>query len=186
MKKMIRLSAILALVLGSLSCSKLGLMFGETEFEYDSELAAAYYCGSSSEDGSHAFRLILLSGRTDENFELLSPGAKASLLLNAPVQNSGTLPEGYYGAGNGYGIAVGGTADSKEPGTSAASFVELKRFGDDEAQCYPVENGTVEVELESNGHYEIMAKFRAAGYQFEFEYEGPLDTYSYDVEGLDL
>ena len=64
--------------------------------------------------------------------------------------------------------------------------MELKRFGNDEAQCYPVENGTVEVELESNGHYEIVAKFRAAGYQFEFEYEGPLDTYSYDVEGLDL
>ena len=76
-------------------------MSGWTEFEYDTELAEAYFCGDNPDEGSYQYRLMLLSGRTDGDFNL-TYGAKAVLVLNSPEMNPGALPEGLYGeAGTG-------------------------------------------------------------------------------------
>ena len=45
-------------------------------------------------------------------------------------------------------------------------------------------SGTVRVKLGQDGCYDIEASFDAGGRRFEFEYEGPLDTY--DVCGLQI
>ena len=91
MKTMRRLPALLGMLAIVLSCSKLDFMSGWTEFEYDTELAEAYFCGDNPDEGSYQYRLMLLSGRTDGDFNL-TYGAKAVLVLNSPEMNSGCAP----------------------------------------------------------------------------------------------
>ena len=49
---------------------------------------------------------------------------------------------------------------------------------------YPVEGGSLEVEVGPDGDYEIKAVLKASECEFEYEYEGPLDTY--DLSGMRL
>lgn len=184
MKTMRRLPALLGMLAIVLSCSKLDFMSGWTEFEYDTELAEAYFCGDNPDEGSYQYRLMLLSGRTDGDFNL-TYGAKAVLVLNSPEMNSGALPEGLYGeAGSECTMNYGNEDGSILPEASQDSYLELRRLGNDEAQRYPVTSGTVRVKLGQDGCYDIEASFDAGGRRFEFEYEGPLDTY--DVCGLQI
>lgn len=175
MKKMIRLLVSLATASIMLSCSNLDLMFGGRDFEYDTDWAAVYYRGADQEKGSYQYRLMMISGRT-ENLDLISSGAKVTLELLAPERNPGALPAGIYGAGGNYTINYGNSSGAAQ-GSDGTSYVELKKSGSDESICYPVESGTVKVSVDNDGSYNIEASFEAGDCHMEFEYNGPLDTY---------
>lgn len=176
MKKMTRLLISLGLASIMLSCSNLDFMYGGREFEYDTDWAAVYYRGADPATDSYQYRLMLVSGRT-ENLDLISSGAKVTLELMAPEENPEALPAGLYGPEGDHTINYG--YDSKTPlNEVGVSYIEIKSSGSEKSVCYPVESGTVEVTVEPDGDYDIEASFEAAGCHMEFEYNGPLCTYN--------
>ena len=184
MKTTCRLFILLAMSVNMLAGCDLNTHFreGGLKYEYDTEWAAAYYYGSSSDAGVAQYRLTLVVGRTDDNNDLTSYGSKASLVLSAPLLPDVELPEGLYGQSGDYTLNCG--ADPAGPDNDECSYVEVAPMGSDSSIRYPVEGGSLEVEVRPDGDYEIKAVLKASECEFEYEYEGPLDTY--DLSGMRL
>ena len=184
MKATCRLFILLAMSVGMLTGCDLDTHFreGDLKYEYDTEWAAAYYYGSSSDAGVAQYRLTLVVGRTDDNNDLTSYGSKASLVLGAPVQPDVELPEGLYCESGDYTLNCG--ADPAGPDNGECSYVEVIPMGSDTPVRYPVEGGSLEVEIGPDGDYEIKAVLKASGCEFGYEYEGQLATY--DLSGMQL
>ena len=179
MKAICRLFILLAVTAGMLTGCSLSIRFGDFDltYEYDTEWAAAYYYGYSEDDEAVEYRLELIVGRTDDDNNLTSYGSKASLVLNAPEQRDIDLPDGTYSSGGSYTISLGRESESVDPDTYEFSYVEHVDFGTGSTMCCPVEQGVVEVRREPDGEYEIKARLTVFGSNFDYEYEGPMDTY---------
>ena len=77
-----KLFAILsAAVCAFASCSRMDLQLNELDLDFEAEVAASYYFGYDEASSSHKFGLVLAYGRTDEEFNLISPGAVAFVTL---------------------------------------------------------------------------------------------------------
>ena len=179
MKTIGRLLIILGMSATMLTSCYLDIHFGDFDlkYEYETEWAAAYYYGYSPEEEAVKYRLELILGRTDDENNLTSFGSKASLVLTAPEQDHIDLPEGTYGSRSNYNLSCGDDTDPVDPDTTEYSYVEMVVPGTGEMACYPVESGTVRVEVRADGSYEITAELSAADCQLEYEYEGPMVTY---------
>lgn len=176
-------SLILTLMLLSvLSCSTNDNV--RIEFEYEMEWAAAYLWGSDDEGDEECFyRLVMFLGRMDEDLNLISIGAKVSIALKAPENDTATLPEGRYGKTYSYTLFFGLSTPTNETELLEYSYIELRRGSSDETLHYPILDGILEVEVNDDGDYEIEASIVVAIGNYEFSFEGPMPTY--DCRNLD-
>ena len=168
----------------AISCSKSDMVEGEFVHEMEMEWAVTYLWGSDEEGDEECFyRLMMFLGRTDEELNLISTGAKVSIALKAPENDSATLPEGKYGRSYAYTLFFGEDTPTDETELMEYSYIELMWGSSDETLHYPVLGGMLKVEVDGNGDYEIEASIVTAGGSYEFVFEGPMQTH--DCRDLD-
>ena len=169
----------------AISCSKSDMvMVMDRELVYEMEWAEAYLVQNDEEGGEECFyRLVMFYGRMDEDLNLISTGAKVSIALKAPENESVTLPEGRYGRSYSYTLYCGTDTLTDETELMKYSYIELRWGSGDETSHYPVLDGMLEVEVNDKGDYEIEASIVVAGGNYEFEFEGFMETY--DCRDLD-
>ncbi len=165
---------MLSVVLALVACSKM-------ERDADTILYeptwAAVYDYPVSKDGICGLGLVLVQGRTDDDFSFTSPGAALSLKLHAP-QLSGLLPVGEYDSeslGDGRSIVCSSTGDN-------ASFMVERLPDSGETRMLSISSGTLEVWLANGGDYVLRAMVEAGGRSYKFDYQGPVQDFRLDED----
>lgn len=174
MKTKCRLFGILALALALCSCSRESQM-QSPDYAFVGEWATLIAKGETDE--SRQILLTVVQGRTDEDMSLISSGAVAFLVLNAPPAGDGALASGVYKASSegkrAYTLNYGLKKDGE---FFDGSYIAVRLPGSSYTKFYPVGGGQVSVSAGENGVYEIDAEVDAGGFFFDFEYVGSLQA----------
>ena len=179
-----KLFAILsAAVCAFASCSRMDLQLNELDLDFEAEVAASYYFGYDEASSSHKFGLVLAYGRTDEEFNLISPGAVAFVTLYAPEFDGLSIPPGTYSASAnaayGYSFSYGAPVSDKSNAvhngffewSGEGTYVVFSQLGEDGQTVYPVQGGVISIEGEGDG-VKVNAFFEAQKASFGFEFDG--------------
>lgn len=170
--KKFRIALMLSVAPALVACSKMERAADTVLYE---PTWVAVYDYPVSREGVCGVGLVLVQGRTDDDFSFTSPGAALSLKLHAP-QSSGLLPVGEYDSddvGDSRSIICSSTGDK-------ASFVAERLPDTGETRVLPLSSGELEVGLAGGGGYVLHAVVEAGGRCYEFDYQGPVQDFRSD------
>lgn len=180
------LCSVVLSVMSIVGCSSLETKQDALDnIELEASWAEAYHNGVLSTSDNEVFGLVLVSGRTDENLSLISTGALASIILNAPKTSESFTPS----LSDGIYIAAGSkqtyTFDLGEKSVKSneieGSRIGVKRADTEEMKLYPIEGGQITITSDSDGTRKVIAELKVEGRTVLITFCGELTTYDFEL-----
>lgn len=162
------IAIMMSVVLAFSACSK---MDSDDKLIVYEPTWAAVYDHPVGADGSDTIGLVLVQGRTDDDFSFTSSGAALSLVLHAGNAEI-LLPEGEYDSEDGGHLSKSCASVGK-----MVSFIAERLPDSDMTRVFPVDSWTLRVRRGEGEVFIMKAEVEADGRRYEFDYRGSVQDF---------